>query len=46
MGDGCIEEALEIDPYVKAIVSSGYSSNPVMAGFRQHGFMGVVTKPC
>ncbi len=35
----------EIDPGVKAIVSSGYSQDPVMAHFRDYGFSGVVSKP-
>ncbi len=34
-----------IDPLVKAIVSSGYSSDPVLANYRAHGFCGVVAKP-
>ena len=34
-----------IDPNVKAIVSSGYSSDPVLANYRAHGFCGVVAKP-
>nr|MBP6508791.1 PAS domain S-box protein [Opitutaceae bacterium] len=34
-----------IDPQVRAIVSSGYSSDPVLANFRAHGFMGMVAKP-
>lgn len=34
-----------IDPAVRAIVSSGYSSDPVLANFRAHGFCGVVAKP-
>ncbi|MEO6992265.1 MAG: PAS domain S-box protein [Lacunisphaera sp.] len=34
-----------IDPDVKAIVSSGYSSDPVLANYRAHGFCGVVAKP-
>ena len=35
----------KIDPGVCAIVSSGYSSDPVMATYRQHGFAGVLPKP-
>jgi len=34
-----------IDPDVRAIVSSGYSSDPVLANYRAHGFCGVVAKP-
>ncbi|MBI5249579.1 MAG: PAS domain S-box protein [Desulfomonile tiedjei] len=35
----------EVDPDIKAIVSSGYSSDPVMADHRKHLFQGVVSKP-
>jgi hypothetical protein len=35
----------EIDPQIRAIVSSGYSQDPVMANFRDYGFSGVVEKP-
>jgi CheY-like chemotaxis protein len=35
----------EFDPLVKAIVSSGYSTDPVVANFRQYGFVGILTKP-
>jgi CheY-like chemotaxis protein len=33
------------DPAVRAIVSSGYSSDPVMSEFERFGFSGVVPKP-
>jgi len=35
----------QIDPSVRAIVSSGYSNDPVMASFRDYGFLSVVAKP-
>ena len=40
-----IEKLLEIDPKVKAIVSSGYSNDPVLANFKEYGFRGAVIKP-
>ena len=44
-GKEAISRLLEIDPNAKAIVSSGYSNDPVMAIFRNYGFAGVVPKP-
>ncbi|MDH4163465.1 MAG: PAS domain S-box protein [Nitrospirota bacterium] len=35
----------EIDPSVRAIVSSGYSNDPVMAEYEDYGFAGMVSKP-
>jgi CheY-like chemotaxis protein len=44
-GKECVRRLKEFDPQVKAIVSSGYSYDPVMANFRQFGFSGVIPKP-
>ena len=43
------EEAFEIlrtmDPQIRAIVSSGYADDAIMANFQEHGFCGVIVKP-
>jgi CheY-like chemotaxis protein len=44
-GKETIQRLLRIDPQVKAIVSSGYSNDPVMAEHDLHGFKGVLPKP-
>lgn len=44
-GKQAIRELRSKDPEVKAIVSSGYSEDPVMSNFQDHGFCGIVTKP-
>jgi len=44
-GKEAMEHLLKIDPRVRAIVSSGYSSDPVLSSYRAHGFRGVVPKP-
>ncbi|HAV62204.1 MAG TPA: hypothetical protein DCY13_07540 [Verrucomicrobiales bacterium] len=44
-GKEAIVKLREIDPGAKAIVSSGYSYDPVMANFQEHGFDAVVPKP-
>jgi len=40
-----IKRLRELNPNVKAIVSSGYSLDPVMANHREYGFVGVIPKP-
>ena len=35
----------QIDPEIKAIISSGYASDPVMSDYERYGFSGVVIKP-
>jgi CheY-like chemotaxis protein len=34
-----------LDPQVKAVISSGYAQDPIMADFTQYGFSAVVAKP-
>lgn len=44
-GKETMEMLLKIDSQVKAIVSSGYFSDPVMANYRDYGFSAVLGKP-
>jgi len=44
-GREAIEKLREFDPHVKAIVSSGYSNDPVMQDYTTYGFSGQLTKP-
>jgi two-component system cell cycle sensor histidine kinase/response regulator CckA len=44
-GKEAIKKLLKIDPEVKAIVSSGYSDDPVLANFQEYGFKGMMPKP-
>jgi PAS domain S-box-containing protein len=44
-GKETVERIRRIDPSVRAIVSSGYSDDPIMAEYENHGFCGVVCKP-
>ncbi len=44
-GAEAMREILKLDPNARGIVSSGYSSDPVMANFQAHGFRAAVPKP-
>ena len=44
-GKKVMAKLLEIDPNVKALISSGSSNDPVMAAYKKYGFSGVVAKP-
>ncbi|HWR96987.1 MAG TPA: PAS domain S-box protein [Candidatus Methanoperedens sp.] len=44
-GKETVRELLRRDPGARAIVSSGYSSDPIMASYAAHGFCGVIAKP-
>jgi CheY-like chemotaxis protein len=44
-GRETIAELRKLDPCVCAIVSSGYSNDPVLANYRDYGFQAVVPKP-
>ena len=44
-GKKAIKKLLEIDPDAKAVVSSGYSNDPVVSNFEEYGFKGNISKP-
>jgi DNA-binding NarL/FixJ family response regulator len=44
-GKETIKKLLEVDPGVRAIVSSGYSKDMTLAEYRKFGFSGVIAKP-
>jgi signal transduction histidine kinase/CheY-like chemotaxis protein len=44
-GKETIKELVKIDPRVHAIIASGYSNDPVMVEYKQHGFKGALSKP-
>lgn len=44
-GKEAIKDLMVIDPGAKAIVSSGYSTDPVMANYGDYGFKGRLMKP-
>ncbi|MEW5802214.1 MAG: PAS domain S-box protein [bacterium] len=44
-GRETLQKLQEIDPEVKAIVSSGYSNDPILANYSRHGFKASLAKP-
>jgi len=44
-GEETLDKLKEIDPEVKAIVSSGYSLDLVMSDYKRVGFAGMIAKP-
>ncbi len=44
-GIEAIQRLIELNPGIKAIVSSGYSDDQVMSDYRRYGFAGVLIKP-
>jgi len=44
-GQEAIVEILAIDKDAKALVSSGYSTDPIMLNYQEYGFAGVIAKP-
>lgn len=44
-GRETIRELRELDSDVKAVVSSGYSTEPILANYRAYGFDAILEKP-
>ena len=44
-GKECMETLVKIDPGIVAIVTSGYSDDPILSHYRDFFFKGVVSKP-
>ncbi len=44
-GEEAIGHFIELDPGVKAVVSSGYANGRVMADYEVYGFTGILAKP-
>jgi PAS domain S-box-containing protein len=44
-GKEAIQHIRQLDPHIKAIVTSGYSDDPIMCDFQKYGFQGILVKP-
>ena len=44
-GDETFKKLLELNPNVKAIVASGYSTKKILSDYKQFGFAGMLSKP-
>ncbi len=44
-GKEAVKEILAIDPSAQVVVSSGYSNDPIMAKFKEYGFVAALDKP-
>ncbi|WP_224746798.1 ATP-binding protein [Pelovirga terrestris] len=44
-GKEAAQEILALDADARIVVSSGYSQDPIMANYREHGFCAVLAKP-
>lgn len=44
-GAEAVRRLRALDPAVRAVASSGYSSDPIIAHFRDYGFVGALAKP-
>jgi PAS domain S-box-containing protein len=44
-GKDAVQQLRALDPRINALVSSGYSNDPVLSDYKRFGFSGVVSKP-
>lgn len=44
-GKEALQRLRKLDPQVKAVVTSGYSDDPIMSEYQQYGFQSILLKP-
>jgi len=44
-GEEALKEILDFHPQAKVLVSSGYSTDPILANYKKYGFTGRIEKP-